>query len=220
MEFINLIKHNYKANIRGYIIIWILLLAPIAFCTTQTIQLYCENGKNKVEEAKNNSDYRDFIEYELPDGMVLEEYLPVYVGNLFIPTLLFVILFVVIMTFVFILSKRNRKDFRNTGLYVALSLLFYFALLCGIIKWFDNVTVLVHHGSAISHAHFAPLLPYWLVHVFLLGIYLGLCSLLYRIISCLRKKGILFMIIGILIILPIWILISYFYLLIILYSIL
>ena len=214
MEFINLIKHNYKVNIRGYIIIWILLLAPIAFCTTQTIQL-SEKEKYRIEEAKS-TDYIDFIEYELPAGMVLEEYFPVYVGRAIIPTLLFVILSVIIFISVFILSKRNRKDFRNTRLYVALSLLFYFAILYGIIKWFDNVTVLVRDGSAITSTAFTSLLPLWILNVVFLGIYLGLCSVLYRIISCLRKKGILFMILSLLIILPIWILISYCYLLILL----
>lgn len=152
--------------------------------------------------------------------MDLEEYFPVYVGNIFEIVFIFLILSVVIITSVFILSKRNNEDFRNKRRYVALSLLFYFAILCGIIKWCDNVTVLVHPGSAISHESFASLLIWYIVYIIFLGIYLGICGIFYRIISWFRHKRKLFMILSILILLPIWILISYFFLIILLSSIL
>lgn len=215
MELINLIKHNYKENIRWYIIIWLLLLIPIIFCTNQTIKLYNDDGKIIVEEALSQG-YRDFVEYDLPDGMDLEEYFPVYVGNIFEIVFIFLILSVVIITSVFILSKRNNEDFRNKRRYVALSLLFYFAILCGIIKWCDNVTVLVHP----SYESFASLLICYIVCIVFLGIYLGICGIFYRIISWFRHKRKLFMILSILILLPIWILISYFFLIILLSSIL
>ena len=209
MEFVNQIKHNYKENIRGYIIIWLLLLIAIAFCVTQTIQLYNEDGEKIVDvERVKEGGYRDFIEFGLPEGMDLEEYFPVYVGDSY-QSSIFILLSLVIITYVFILSKRNHNDYRNGRLYVAISLLFYIGVIYGILSWCDNVTVFVDYFHLYIHeSTFVDLCGSFIFSFVCLVIYLSLCGIFYRISSWGRSKGYIFTILIISIILPIWIIIS------------
>jgi|GEM_PF-6754002 len=218
MEFVNQIKHNYKENIRGYIIIWLLLLIAIAFCVTQTIQLYNEDGKRIVDvERVKESGYRDFIEFGLPEGMDLEEYFPVYVGDSY-QSSIFIVLSLVIITYVFILSKRNHNNYRNGRLYVAISLLFYIGVIYGVLSWCDNVTVFVDYFHFHFHeSTFVDLCRSFIFSFVCLVIYLSLCGIFYRISSWGRSKGYIFTILIISIILPIWIFISLFFLFCILF---
>lgn len=224
MEFINLIKDNYKTNKRGYVKIWLLLFIPIIFCSIQTIKLNNWNGDIELVEDTIEGKY-DFevLEHRIPDGMDIEEYFPVYVGGLFETTFLFVILSAVIISSVVILSSRNNKDFKYKKLYIVLSLLLYCAILYAILLWCSKVTILIDYGSAISRERIAShsLSLYCIFYFVCIGIYLGICAIFYSIISWFRHKGYtLFMILSILILLPIWVFLSYCFLVSLLWSML
>lgn len=198
-EFINHVKHNYKTNFGGYVLVWILLLIPITFCIIQTVKLNNWNG-----------DIQNF-RYEILNGMDVKEYFPVYVGGIFKITFLFVILSVVVITTVVKLSSKNNSDFKYRRLYIILSILLYCIVLYTIMLWCSKVTVLIHYGSAISDESISsPSLPYYcIMYLICIGIYLGICTIFYRIISWLiRKRRMLFVILSILLIVPIWIYIS------------
>lgn len=200
MDFIDLIKKNYKENIRWYIIIWILLLIPVIFCIIQP----------------GYSDVRVITFDEV------EKYHMGYY-NLFLLVFLFVVLSIVVITSVFILSKRNNKDLKHRRLYVVLSLLFYSAILLAIMNWCGNVTVMVHPGSAVSHFHVAShrFLPFCLFYLGLIGIYSGFSTISYCLISRLNKKGDkLYMILSLVILSPVWVCLTYLFSLLFIFSML
>lgn len=209
MEIRNFIKHNYKTNSKGYAIIWLLLLIPITFCSIQTIRLY---NWSRHYNLKNIIDKMD-----IPCDC------PAFVGDLFTAIFLFMFLSVVIMTLVIYLSLKNNKDFKYRVLYAVLSSLLYWVILYVIVLWFNNVTLLIHPGSAASTERIASnsLPAFYIIYSVLMGIYLGICVMFYRIISWVRNKGHkLFTILSILIILPIWYLMSGIFLSIFIWSML
>lgn len=206
MKFINLIKHNYKTNFWGYVLVWILLLIPIPFCIIQTIKFYNWNGDIEFfKRVKCHHEEREWIEHWV--GQDFEEYFSPLVKDPQL-ILLFFILSIVVITAVIILSSRNNKDFKYRRLYITLSLLLYFAIICAILSWYSNVTIMINNGCPET---VWPTLTYTLIVLFVItGIYLGVSYIFCRIISWFYcKRKILFMILSTLILSPIWIFISF-----------
>ena len=118
---------------------------------------------------------------------------------------------VVIITSIFILPQQYNKDFKNRLLYVALSQLSYFGILCIIMYWNSHVTLLtcIDSNDLVSVSH--DFLYYQTIfHVSSLVSYLGISFIFYCIISWLwHKRLILFMLLSILIFLPIWAFMSF-----------
>lgn len=209
MKFINLIKHNYKTNFWGYVLVWILLLIPIPFCIIQTIKFYNWNGDIEFfKRVKCHHEEREWIEHWV--GQDFEEYFSPLVKDPQLILLLFFILSIVVITAVIILSSRNNKDFKYRRLYITLSLLLYFAIICAILSWYSNVTIMINNGcpeTVLSNLTRTLIVPFVIT-----GIYLGVSYIFYRIISWFYcKRKILFMILSTLILSPIWICISFFY---------
>ena len=207
-EFINHVKHNYKTNLWGYVLVWILLLIPIPFCIVQTVELYNWNGDIKFfKRVKCHGEERDWIEQWL--GRDFEEYFSPLVKDPQLISLLFFILSIVVITAVIILSSRNNKDFKYRRSYITLSVLLYFTIICVTLSWYSNVTIMINdYNYTVLHALTGGLIVCFVI----IGTYLGISYIFYRIISrFIRKRKMILMVLCILILLPIWVLISMFF---------
>ncbi|MBR3977038.1 MAG: hypothetical protein IKJ95_04345 [Bacteroidaceae bacterium] len=137
MEFLKLIKNNYKKNIKGYIVLWALLLIPIIFCLIETIDLYTHEGG--IEDLQRH--YGE--EYPYKEGIE-----PSHTG-IYAPSLLLYSWLIII--YVGTISQLNEQSSRIASIaYLSLSAVFYSAILYAIVYWTSHITLLAVGGGAAS----------------------------------------------------------------------
>lgn len=137
MDFLKLIKGNYKKNIKGYIALWVLLLIPIIFCLIKTIDLYTYGGG--IEDLQ---DYYG-AEYPYKEEMTLSH------------TSIYVVFFLIyswlIIIYISTISQLNERSSIITSIaYLSLSAVFYSTILYAIVYWTSHITLLTVGGGAAS----------------------------------------------------------------------
>lgn len=179
-ELFNIMKINYKTNLVWYLLIWIVLLIPIISCAICTYNII--NWDENIE---------DYVEH-LAVGIPRDYPTPYLIMNQVKVLIMLDCMWGVILSSVFILSKRKKEGVKAPGFYISANMIMYLGVLLLVTEWLGNVSIIIAPGSAFAsepvYLGNNAILFRCLFSLMMLLCYAGASFYLYRFIKWLWHK--------------------------------